>query len=80
MNSHVDGSAETQGVSLLFSPLFSIVATTASALSFASGFLAIALAGQRRQRIWLAILLAVVIFETYAGIAILLIPAAGQFF
>jgi hypothetical protein len=80
MNYAVDVSGETQSVFLLFSPLFVILATTASSLSFASGVLGIALAGQRRQGIWFAILLAAVVVETYAGIAIILIPALTQFF
>jgi len=80
MNNAVDVSGETQSVFLLFSPLFTILATTASALSFASGILGIALAGQRRQAIWFAILLAAVVVETYAGIAIIMIPALTQFF
>ena len=80
MNSPVDGPSETQSVSLLFSPLFSFLATTAFALSFASGILGMVMAGQRRQRIWFAILLVAVVVETYAGIAIIMIPALTQFF
>jgi hypothetical protein len=63
-----------------FIPLFVILATPASSLSFASGVLGITLAGQRRQGIWFAILLAAVVVETYAGIAIILIPALTQFY
>jgi len=63
MNNTVDVPGETQRVFLLFSPLFEILATTASSLSFASGVLGLALAGQRRQSIWFAILLAAVVVE-----------------
>ena len=79
MNNTVDVSGETQRVFLLFSPLFEILATTASSLSFASGVLGLALAGQRRQSIWFAILLAAVVVETYASVAIIMIPALAQF-
>ncbi|HEY7021180.1 MAG TPA: hypothetical protein VH349_08685 [Ktedonobacterales bacterium] len=79
MNNSVDVSGETQSVFLLFSPLFTILATTAFALSFASGIMGMTMAGQRRQRIWFAILLTTVVVETYASVAIIMIPALAQF-
>jgi hypothetical protein len=41
----------------LFSPLFAFLATSAFALSFASGVVGMVMAGQRRQGIWFALLL-----------------------
>ena len=79
MNNTVEVSGERQSVFLLFSPLFTILATTASALSFASGIVGITMAGQRRQRIWFSILLTSVVVETYANVAIIMIPALAQF-
>ena len=79
MNNAVDVSGETQSGFLLFSPLFEFLATTASSLSFASGVVGMVVAGQRRQRIWFAILLAAVVVETYASVAIIMIPALAQF-
>jgi hypothetical protein len=80
MNNAVDVSGATQSVFLLFSPLFTILATTASALSFASGIVGIVMAGQRRQRIWFAVLLVAIVIDTCAGIVIIMIPAVIQIF
>src|SRR5262249_24237534 len=48
--------------------------TTTFALSFASGIVGMVIAGQRRHRLWFAILLAAIVIETYAGFAIIMIP------
>jgi len=80
MNNAVDVSGATQSVFLLFSPPFTILATTASALSFVSGIVGIVVAGQRRQRIRFAVLLVAIVINTYAGIAIIMIPAVTQIF
>jgi hypothetical protein len=79
LNNTVEAFGETQSVFLLFRPLFTILATTAFALSFASGIVGMTMAGQRRQRIWFAILLAAVVVETYASVAIIMIPALAEF-
>src|SRR5262245_53195441 len=71
--STVDTSAETQGLYQFIGLLFIIVAMTASALSFASGVVAIVVAGQHRQRIWLATLLVALILQTYGSFAVILI-------
>jgi hypothetical protein len=57
-----------------------MVAATSSALSFASGVVGAVMAGQRRQRVWFVALLLTLVFATYAGIAIIMIPALTQFF
>ena len=54
----VEVSAETQSLIQFFTPLFFIMATTASALSFASGVVGMVLAGQSRQHVWFTVLLA----------------------
>ena len=79
MNNTVEVSGETQSAFLLLSPLFTMLATTAFALSFASGIVGMTMAGQRKQRIWFAILLAAVVVETYASVAIIMIPALAEF-
>src|SRR5262245_46670306 len=75
-----DAPAETPGLYQLIGPLFYILATTASAVSFASGVVAMVAAGKRRQRVWFVVLLLSLILETYSTIAIALIPATLQFF
>jgi hypothetical protein len=74
MNYAVDVSGEAQSGFLLSSPFFAFLATTTFALSFASGIVGMVMAGQRRQPLWFAILLAAVVIETYAGVAIIMIP------
>ncbi len=74
MNYAIDVSGEAQSGFLLSSPLFAFLATTTFALSFASGIVGMVMAGQRRQVVWFAILFAAVVIETYAGVALIMIP------
>ena len=77
-NGVVEVSAETQSLIQFFTPLFVILATTASALSFASGVVGMVLAGQSRQHVWFTVLLAALVLQTYGAIIIVLIPAARE--
>jgi hypothetical protein len=78
MSNAIDLSGDASSSFLLFSLLFAFLATTTFALSFASGVVGMVMAGQRRQRLWLSILLATVVIETYASLAIIMIPAIAQ--
>jgi hypothetical protein len=79
LSNSIDGAGDAPSGFLLFSPLFAFLATTTFALSFATGVVGMVMAGQRRQPIWFAILLAAVAIGTYASVSIIMIPALAQF-